>query len=225
MEQEKLLEAFFDEMPNSSPVAAPKQDVFKEIVGKFVTRLGDPSKWTFEGEIIDMGAPTANCTCDHPIRYVFVIHGPDGATAPVGSECINHFQSYNPALWEKMQKASESFWAARREQEKAEREAAHKVQAEAAKILWQKAKTVGQEQIDEYRKTHPGYWLPGFLYSIKVKLNSPIPVYKRTKTYVDFYQREAKAIYSLVVKHLNDAENQQKKDQFFAGFAPMGHKE
>ena len=66
----------------------PKQDGFFEIVQKFIRRLGDPSKYTFEGDVIDLGAPTGKCTCDHPIRYVFIIKGPNGEEAPVGSECV-----------------------------------------------------------------------------------------------------------------------------------------
>ena len=193
---------------NESHFAVPeepeqKQSSFFLIVQKFVTRLGDPSKWTFEGEIIDLGTPSGKCTCDHPIRYVFVIHGPDGKTAPVGSECINHFQSYNPELWGKMNAARDAFWLRIREEEKARKEAQYKIDVEKNKSLWEEARKEALAQIAAYRESN-GFWLPATLYSLHVKLNTKVPVYKRTKTYVSFYERETKAIYLLITRFYNE---------------------
>jgi hypothetical protein len=180
------------------------QSQFFEIVRKFIQRLGDPSKWTFEGEIIDLGAPTGKCTCDHPIRYVFVIHGPEGRTAPVGSECINHFQAYNPELWQKMNAALDAYWERIRATEKAAREAQQQKEAAEAKIPYETARQEAWNCINAYKQKHPAsYWLPSDLYSLRCKLTAPAPQYKRTKSYITFYQRETKEMYTLIVRHLN----------------------
>src|SRR5271166_5680531 len=138
MTAEENLERRIDEGDYTAEeqMIAPKQDAFKEIVRKFVTRLGDAREWTFDGEIIDLEFPTGKCTCDHPIRYVFVINHPDGRSAPVGSECINHFQAYNPELWEKMKHAHADFWERRKAAEKAAKEAEAQKDAAAAKAPW-----------------------------------------------------------------------------------------
>jgi hypothetical protein len=221
MEQERLLEVFFEEdaLPNqerqnevdfweseqvrdddfTGADMRPAPDVFKEIVRKFVTRLGDVREWTFDGEVIDLGIPSGKCTCDHPIRYVFVIHHPDGRTAPVGSECINHFQAYNPELWEKMKHAHADFWEQRKAAEKAAKEAQAQKDVMAARIPWLAVRK-GAEQLLAGRKG----WLSGDLYSLRVILNTKLPEYKRTKTYVTFYQRETKQIGQLIYRHLNN---------------------
>lgn len=186
------------ELRSLSEPSEPKPSAFYELVSKFVTRLGDVREWTFDGEIIDLGTPSGKCTCDHPIRYVFMISHPDGRTAPVGSECIKHFQAYNPDLFAKMSAANENFWKRIREAEKARKENENQIEAEAAKVLYEEAR----EEANKLLTGRAG-WLPGELYTLRVKLNTKLPEYKRTKSYIDFYKRERKAIYSLIVKYLN----------------------
>ena len=177
----------------------PKQDAFKEIVRKFIARLGDARQWTFDGEVIDLGVPIGKCTCDHPIRYVFVIRHPDGRTAPVGSECINHFQAYNPELWEKMSKCHADYWARRTAAEKAVKEAQNQKDAAAAKVPWDAVRKEAAALLENRRG-----WLSGDLYSLRVILNTKLPEYKRTKSYVTFYQRETKQIAQLIYRHYNN---------------------
>lgn len=179
-------------------LAAPKQDAFKEIVRKFIIRLGDAREWQFDGEMVDLGTPSGKCTCDHPIRYVFVIRHPDGRTAPVGSECINHFQSYNPELWEKMSKCHADYWERRNATEKAAKEAQHQKDADAAKIPWLAIRKEAELLLTEKRG-----WLVAELYALRGILNTKLPEYKRTKTYTDFYKRETKQIAQLIYRHLN----------------------
>lgn len=178
---------------------APKQDAFKEIVRKFIARLGDAREWTFDGEVIDLGIPAGKCTCDHPIRYVFVIHHPDGRTAPVGSECINHFQAYNPDLWEKMSKCHADYWERRNAAEKAAKEAQAQADAAAAKIPWLAVRATADQLLADRKG-----WLPAELYTLRVMLNTKLPEYKRTKTYVEFYKRETKQMAQLIYRHLNN---------------------
>jgi hypothetical protein len=79
---------------------------FQEIVGKFIKRLGDPSQYEFRGEVIDLGEyGKGKCTCDHPVRYMLLIWGPNGEVAPVGCECIKHFQAYNDKLFNSLENA------------------------------------------------------------------------------------------------------------------------
>ncbi len=171
----------------------------EEIVRKFIARLGDAREWQFDGEVIDLGVPSGKCTCDHPIRYVFVIRHPDGRTAPVGSECINHFQAYNPELWAKMQHAHADFWARRTAAEKAAKEAQAQKDVAAAKVPWL---AVREEAVKLLEGRHG--WLSDDLYSLRVILNTKLPEYKRTKTYIDFYKRETKQIAQLICRHYNN---------------------
>jgi len=79
---------------------------FQEIVGKFVQKLGDPSKYEFRDEVIDLlEYGNGKCTCGHPVRYMLLIWGPNGEVAPVGVECVKHFQSYNEELYRKLENA------------------------------------------------------------------------------------------------------------------------
>lgn len=77
------------------------------IIAKFIARLGDPRQWEFTGEVVDGGPGSkAECICGHPIRWIFMIQKTGGCDrAQVGSECINHFQEYNPSMCEAMKAA------------------------------------------------------------------------------------------------------------------------
>ena len=66
--------------------------------------LGDARLWSYHGECVDAGRPSGRCSCGHVgLRYLFTIHGPNGRTAIVGSTCIGHFRSQNPAMVEKIE--------------------------------------------------------------------------------------------------------------------------
>lgn len=52
--------------------------------------MPEPREWAFQGEVFDSGTyGAAECTCGHPIRYVFVIRRErDGKALDIGSTCI-----------------------------------------------------------------------------------------------------------------------------------------
>lgn len=56
----------------------------------------DPTQWEYHGDCIDAGSLVgAQCTCGHPIRYVFPVVNPhDGRTLPIGSTCISSTVPY-----------------------------------------------------------------------------------------------------------------------------------
>lgn len=54
--------------------------------------LENPINWTYDGQSIDYGKTGGKCSCEHPIRYGFILNHKDGEkTAIVGSTCIDHY--------------------------------------------------------------------------------------------------------------------------------------
>ena len=102
------------------------------IIAKFIVRLGDPRQWEFTGEVLDGGAGSkAECICGHPIRWIFPIQRTNPAdSAHVGSECINHFQEYNPDMCQAMHAAHERLL----EQQKADKAAIKLAQEQAEQL-------------------------------------------------------------------------------------------
>lgn len=85
----------------------------------------DPSQWEYRGECDDAGAGSeAKCACGHPIRFLFPIYHADGRVKIVGSTCVNHFASINPATGQLMLDKLDELNAKLAEQKKAAKRAA-----------------------------------------------------------------------------------------------------
>lgn len=161
---------------------------FQEIVGKFVTRLGDPSKYEFRGEVIDLGEyGRGKCTCDHPVRYMLLIWGPNGEVAPVGCECIKHFAAYNEGLFNKLEGARlglmEALAADEREKTQVRQEAERaKIQPvyELARRRFLAVCKMHQDNISRY--------LPYAMWTLQSSLMKKVE-YKTINGYLKFYTR------------------------------------
>ena len=166
---------------------------FKEIVGKFITRLGDPSKYEFRGEVIDLGEyGKGKCTCDHPVRYMLLIWGPNGEVAPVGCECIKHFAAYNDALYNKLEGARIGLMEALAAEEREKAEAIR--QAERSKL--QPAYELARRRFLAVCKMHQdniNLYLPHAMWTLKADLMKKVE-YKTTNGYLKFYTRMTLAI-------------------------------
>lgn len=67
-------------------------------IDALIKALGNPSEWTYTGEVIDAQGSQAFCACGHPIRFCFKIsHATQGETH-VGSTCIDHIALITPEL-------------------------------------------------------------------------------------------------------------------------------
>ena len=162
-------------------------DGFTGIVERFINKLGDPSKYEFRGECIDLGSPEGYCTCGHPIRYMFLIYSPENKIAPVGSECIKHFQYYSPDLFSRLQFACDKLMENIRAAEKAERDAQHLADADAIKPQYEAAVARVRAFIANYRETHR--FIPRELWDLEVDLNKGVKEYKLASAYKKYYER------------------------------------
>lgn len=165
------------------------------IVEKFMARLGDARTWEYDGVILDGGKGSrAECVCGHAIRWIFVIQkiGNPSMTAQVGSECINHFASYNPDLYQRLLTAqadlSERLKAEKKALKDAEEAAAlteagqefAKVRAEAKAIV---------RRIQEHMDYHSRGFLPKEVY------------YLRSLTFLDRQFKTTRGRIKWVVQH------------------------
>jgi hypothetical protein len=174
---------------------------FKAIVAKFVARLGDPSQWEYRGEVIDLGEyGKGKCTCDHPVRYMLLIWSPTGECAPVGCECIKHFQAYNETLFNKLENARLGLYEAlaREDREKAEA----KRQAEKASLV-PKYELARMKFLAVCRmhKDRIGVFLPRAMWLLQSELLKKTPEYKTTNGYLKFYERQILAIETTLGKY------------------------
>ena len=64
--------------------------------------LGNPSEWSYTGEVSDALAPVAKCACGHAIRFCFHIEHPAGRRAQVGSTCIDQIACISPELGQRL---------------------------------------------------------------------------------------------------------------------------
>ena len=161
---------------------------FQEIVGKFIKRLGDPSQYEFRGEVIDLGEyGKGKCTCDHPVRYMLLIWGPNGEVAPVGCECIKHFQAYNDKLFNSLENARVGLMEALAAEEREKTEALR--QTERGKV--QPAYELARRRFLAVCKMHEdniNRWLPRSMWVLKSNLMKKVE-YKTTNGYLKFYTR------------------------------------
>lgn len=176
---------------------------FLGVVAKFVQRLGDPSKYEYRGECIDLGRPTGKCTCDHPIRYVFPIYNPEtGAMAPCGSECINHFQSYNPELFARLQKAVEKLERKLADEQIALNRAKRLAEADEVRPAYLEAKAKAEKYIADWKaKNTWAKYLPTELWKLQLELQKSEPEYKQPVHYRKFYTRMTEFYNNTVTAH------------------------
>ena len=169
---------------------------FLGIVAKFVQRLGDPSKYEYRGECIDLGRPSGKCTCDHPIRYVFPVYNPEtGESAPCGSECINHFQSYNPELFAKLQAAVGKLERRLADEKIALLKAKRTAEADAARPAYEVAVARATKLIEDWRAANTwAKWLPRELWAMQESIKKGTPEYKNPGSYTKFYTRETEKL-------------------------------
>ena len=170
---------------------------FQEIVGKFISRLGDPSKYEFRGEVIDLGEyGRGKCTCDHPVRYMLLIWGPNGEVAPCGCECIKHFQAYNQGLFNKLENARIGLYEALAAEEREKVEASR--QAEISELL--PAFEFAKERfltVCKLHKEHINFWLPRQMWVLEADLQKK-PKYKTTNGYLKSYKRIIETIETML---------------------------
>lgn len=162
--------------------AADRQARTHQIAKKFIERLGDPSRWTYLGECIELDQPTGRCVCDHPIRYLFPIYGPNaGETAMVGSECIENFAGYNPELYNQLTAAKEQLERRIADAVKAAREARQKAEANYHTEENTQLRNIARSRMRHYREH--GTRLPESLYRLSCEILAGIPRYKRVSSY------------------------------------------
>ena len=163
-------------------------DSFQNIVGRFLTLLGDPSKYEYRGDMIDLGTyGKGKCLCNHPVRYLFLIHGPNGEVAPVGCECIKHFQSYNDKLYASLEiartKLEETLAANQRAISTARSQAALNVAEQSFKLTKEKF-----FEICRLHRQHIGYKLPYAMWMFQTELCGKVE-YKTANGYTKYYTR------------------------------------
>lgn len=179
-----------------------RQQQFMAHVEKFIQTLGDPSTWVFDGEVIDLGRMCGNCLCGHPIRYEFIIHSADRSRqAIVGSECIEHFQSYNPGLFEALKKADKDLHEKIRAARKAAKEAKDSAEAQALAPAYDaivaRIKAVAKEKRTALEARQTGYgrvYLPHALWKLELRAFKPVRQFQRSSSLVKFYKRETVAL-------------------------------
>lgn len=179
-----------------------KLDNFSEIVRKFVQRLGDPSKYEFRGEVIDLGRVAGKCTCDEDIRYIFLIYGPNGEVAPCGSTCIKHFMSYNSDLYDRLTFAHEALMRKLSEAEQARAEALRQAEKERIKPEFEAAVAEFTELCNRIRRTAPAWKrfpLPYDMWKLETALKNP-KEYKTTTGYIKFYKKSIEDIHAMLHK-------------------------
>lgn len=152
-----------------------------DIVGAFIARLGDPTKFYYTGQVIELPFPTGMCVCGHQIKYEYMIS--DGnQTVAVGSECINHFREYNQKLYEELMKAKAGFDEKKKEDARKAREARRNAEVEK---LEAEHKAIQAEIKSMFPDGYP--WLPAELYW-DLKENWRPKQYKRSTSYIKWYK-------------------------------------
>jgi hypothetical protein len=155
-----------------------------------ITALEDPSEWEYTGDVTDAGGgwTQAKCACGHPIRYEFHIIRPrDQKKAVVGSTCVDHFKSINPALGATLEAARDKLVASIREAEKAAKKATEEVENVE---LWAKYETAKASAIAAYtvavnrQRSYQQTYIPTMLYWLacgggRKYIRSKPPTYQR----------------------------------------------
>ncbi len=118
------------------------------IADAFIARCGDPSKWEYRGEVIEVKMP-GKCVCGHAIKMLFPIYAPNGADrVDIGSTCIDHYAAYSPANADSMRAALAAFLEKKKEQERQAKARLLEadVAAKTAEYLAEREKVLGQAE-------------------------------------------------------------------------------
>lgn len=175
-----------------------KVDKKAAFIGIFIAKLGDPTQFDHTGEVIDLVKPVGKCVCGHPIRYEYIIKNRyNGKIAKVGSECINNFQDYSPALYASLMKTVERLKEEERKAKELEmNEKVQKVKAELSEklnlaIRWYKAK---------YGNHYAPYeiWYPMHR---EFSFN-PNKTYKTMKPLLNWYEKNLKKVSAFVERYV-----------------------
>lgn len=154
-------------------------------VKAFIEKLGDVSKWEFTGEIVDLKQAVGSCICGHQIRYEYLIT--DGTRKEaVGSECINHFKTYNERLYNVLTEAHENWKKERAKLRKQAIEAQKSKELDILKAKYTELKRTIIEKAEGYFNSNTR--LPYTFYKIHQAVNSSFKEYKRTASYIKAYK-------------------------------------
>ena len=118
---------------------------------------------------------------------MLLIWGPNGEVAPVGCECIKHFQAYNDKLFNSLENARVGLMEALAADERQKAETIR--QAERGKV--QPAYELARRRFLAVCKMHEdniNKWLPRLMWDLKANLMKKVE-YKTTNGYLKFYTR------------------------------------
>lgn len=174
---------------------------FKTIVAKFIKKLGDPSKWEFRGEVIDLGEyGKGTCTCDHPVRYMLLIWSPNGDVAPVGCECIKHFQAYNEILFNKLENARVGLYEALAKEDRELAEVKKQAKQSELHPQYEFAK-LRFLAVCRMHKDRIGIYLPRAMWELQHDLQKPIKDYKNLTHLLKHYEKQILAVETTLGKY------------------------
>lgn len=170
-----------------------------EFIKTFIDKLGNVDNWNHSGIVIDNGkGSSAKCVCGHRIRFLFILEGPEGKTAQVGSECINHFKDYNETLYNSLI----STVARIKEEEKKAKELLLLEEVKAVKDTYEeKVKKVWNWYKDLYGNRYcSNYYIWSFVN--KTLAIRPNKVYKSVKVLLNWYKKNEVSLNKFVAEYL-----------------------
>lgn len=164
-------------------------------VNALIRALGNPSEWTYTGEMIDTGALKSYCACGHPIRYEFVIEHPESKKrAVLGSTCIEHYAHFSPESAKRMMKDFEDFKERLKEEKKRIKEMNQQKEiVELEKQLDPIIKDFKEIVVCNYKNG----WLPYEIYTIRNDINKRVKKldnYKRLTSKIKAYKNLIDAV-------------------------------
>lgn len=164
----------------------------------------DPSEWEYTGQCHDLGKPVGYCACGHEIRYEFILNRKrDGATAVVGSVCIDNYALISPAAAAWMRQDLERMMEEVKEAKKKAEEAKRVEEAEKLHKRWERQ--VEELRIrEEHLKAKSGSdWIPYDMWMALYgkKSVTRIPTYQRTTGYINWYKKTELRIAELLALH------------------------
>lgn len=172
------------------------------IAEKFMFALGNVKEWEYTGECNDAGPRSmAQCICGHHIRFIFTLHNTrTGATAHVGSECINHFQEYSPELYATLCKALEELRARIKAEKKAQKEAEEAAALSEAGQKWAETRFKARRVVQLVKESNSrSSWLPTEAYYLQCYANQD-KAYKSTRGRIKWLQQQTDLMLSQVAK-------------------------
>jgi hypothetical protein len=162
------------------------------IVEAFIKKLGDVSQWSYTGEVVDHGrGSTQKCVCGHPIRYGYCIQN-GKKIVEIGSECINHFEGYNTALFESLKKAIEDKKLKEKELKK---QAKLDAESEVLGPIIAEYVSLKADLTARYKAQYGNRFCPNYdLWSLVAREMKSTAPYKTLKKKIEWYSYMIKAI-------------------------------